>query len=204
MLANDTIIGDPLFSVPFLLPSEDQPPEYTAAAYMAGLSQAATSSPQLCFQIHGEPDTHFNLISDTCTSVNARYSRVGSSGPPGVHVLSWIGVSAVNLVGECVFVELGLDSGCVPVVRGGDNPGPDAVELGVGGRYSQEGVSVMMRRTHVRISVPNCGQQRLIMYVTCETEGDQSRIRFDITRGINLSPTSHGLLGKHYVGANES
>ena len=63
--------------------------------------------------------------------------------------------------------------------------------------YDSSGVSVTKRQTHVRVSVPNCGDVRLVMYATCIIGSDAGTptIRFDITRGINLSPTSHGLMG---------
>ena len=49
--ANDSVIGDPLFTVPF---REDQ-----------------TS---LCFEVHGKANNNFNLVSDTCTNVNAYFA----------------------------------------------------------------------------------------------------------------------------------
>ena len=54
---NDTIIGDPLYEVPVIIDEEN-------------------NTVSLCYEVHGEPGEHFNLISDTCVSVNALYSSV--------------------------------------------------------------------------------------------------------------------------------
>ena len=54
---NDTIIGDPLYEVPVIINGEG-------------------NTMSLCYEIHGEPREHFNLISDTCVSVNALYSSM--------------------------------------------------------------------------------------------------------------------------------
>ena len=189
VLANDTILGSPLYSVPFALP-----PEF----FTILPRRAQGSTPHLCFQINGDPDTHFNLISDTCTSVNARYSAVQTTQPLPfpLNALTRIGVSTMNAVGQCVFIDVGLDNGCVPIVQIADSAPTEVTQ------YSSEGVSVTQRQTHVRVSVPNCGQQKLVMYITCRdgVVGGISTplVQFDVTRGVNLSPTSHGLLGKKW------
>ena len=59
-----------------------------------------------------------------------------------------------------------------------------------------DGVYIRLYPTRVRISVPNCGNVSLIMWVTCQNVSGQEMIRFNISRGIPLQPTSHGLLGK--------
>ena len=107
-----------------------------------------------------------------------------------------IGISAVNSAGQSVFVEVGVDNGCTPIVRSLDSDGNgelDPVEVMVSDSL---GISVRKRRNRVRVSVPNCGLQRLVMHVSCEETDGTSMIRFDITRGINLDPTSHGLIGE--------
>ena len=48
----------------------------------------------------------------------------------------------------------------------------------------------------VRISVPNCENVQLVMWIVCEEVRGEGMLRFIITRGVNLRPTSHGLLGK--------
>ena len=60
--------------------------------------------------------------------------------------------------------------------------------------FSIAGISARKRKLNrVRISIPNCDNVNLVMWVTCERDPDM--IRFQIARGLSLLPTSHGLLG---------
>jgi len=56
---NDTVVGDPLLTVP--IPNMRE--------LGIGIDSAL-----LCFEIHGERDSYFNLVTDKCVSVNARYT----------------------------------------------------------------------------------------------------------------------------------
>ena len=58
------------------------------------------------------------------------------------------------------------------------------------------GISVRRYPNRVRISVPNCEQVTLVMWVRCVTRGGQDMLDFAVSRGTNLRPTSHGLLGE--------
>lgn len=187
VLANDTVLGEPLFSVPMTL---------TPEGFENLPREARSRIPHLCFQIHGQPDKHFNFLSDSCTSVNALYSALPSEYLAGLHVITRMGISTVNLAGQCVFVEVGIENGCVPIVRGSFMAGEGGLDVTT--MYAVEGVSVRKRRNRVRVSLPNCGKQQLVMHFSCGSGGggDMPMIRFDITRGINLSPTSHGLIGE--------
>ena len=63
------------------------------------------------------------------------------------------------------------------------------------------------RSRRVRISVPNCADTMLVMWVFCKDGQvedpvtweffDVSFIRFVVMRGLNLGETSHGLIGKY-------
>ena len=66
-------------------------------------------------------------------------------------------------------------------------------------RYRSSGVSVSKYRQRVRVSVPNCDNVQLVMWVECEEVGGQEMLKFIISRGVNLQPTSHGLLGSYTV-----
>ena len=157
--------------------------------------RARSRTPHLCFQVHGEPNSHFNLLSDTCTSVNAFYSFVESDFLAGFHVITEIGITATDSDGQCVFVQVGVANNCMPVVRRTDLDQDGILDPVEVTQYVSRGISVTRRRDHVRVAVPNCNSQTLVMYLSCITSGDAPVVRFDITRGINLSPTSHGLLG---------
>ena len=166
IIRNDTVIGDPLFTAPLLV--GDDTPE------LQGLS--------LCFEIHGISNRHFNFISDTCTSVNALYSPM--IDPSHGNIVSKVGIAAVDSNGRCVDVAVDLD-GCAASLNG------EAVQM----MRSEAGVTIFRRRDRVRIGVPNCENLDLIMWVICQNISGQPMIKFVVSRGYNLRPMSHGLLG---------
>ena len=177
------MIGDPLFTVPLnineglgLLP--------TLARRLRGL-------PHLCYEIHGEHNRYFSLVSDTCTAVNAHYNASSSPDLQGWNIISRIGVRAVNRLGRCINIEVGVDNGCVPRI------GEDGTSPVVTPRFQSGGVSVSKHQNKVRVSVPNCQNMQLVMWITCQRVSSFPMIRYDITRGVNLRPTSHGLIGKY-------
>lgn len=124
----------------------------------------------------------YNLVSDTCVSVNAFYSSM--IDPSKGNIISKIGVLAEDSRGQCQQIEVDLE-GCAALVNG------DAVSV-----YNQDGVHVMQRTNRVRIAVPNCENIDLVMWVICELQGRQAMIKFVIARGFDLRPTSHGLIGE--------
>ena len=153
------MIGDPLFTV--TLPEEDS---------------------FMCYEVHGEADKYFNLISDTCLSVNALYSSLVDQ--PRINMMSEIGVYTREGTtdGSCVQIRIAY-SGCSGFING------DALTS----TYQQNGISVRPYPKRWRISVPNCGSTQAVMWVFCEDPPEM--LRFHIARGNNLSPSSHGLLG---------
>ena len=158
-VTNDTVIGDPLFTVPI-----------------------SPDGQSLCYEIHGQANTIFNLVSDVCTSINANYTAMNI--PENGNIISQIGVLAKPNAGQCKNVRVELE-GCRAFI--------DDVEV-IGVR-NEEGVAVRRMRNRVRISVPNCDNLNLVMWVMCQNNSGQPMIRFVITRGLNLRPSSHGLLG---------
>ena len=111
--------------------------------------------------------------------------------PENGNIISDIGVNAVDETGSCVQVIVSVRDQCTPRITLSN----DTV---VSGRnFNGGGVSVSKHRSdRVRISVPNCEGVRLVMWVVCEEEGGQEMLRFVISRGVNLHPTSHGLVGE--------
>lgn len=168
IIRNDTVIGDPLFTVP--IDSDDQ-------------------DRNLCFEVHGRRNTNFNLISDTCVSVNAHYSPAGD-----LNIISSIGVRAEGDDGVCRNIRVDLEGCTISAGMGGGS----MTELGASGEFSVAGISARKtRRDRVRISVPNCENVNLVLWVICERRPNNlDMIRFQIARGVNLASTSHGLLGK--------
>ena len=104
--------------------------------------------------------------------------------PENGNIISQIGVLAKPNTGQCKNVRVELE-GCQAFID----------DMEVIGVRNEEGVAVRRMRNRVRISVPNCNNLNLVVWVMCQNNSGQPMIRFVITRGLNLRPTSHGLLG---------
>ena len=158
---NDTVIADPQFTV--TLP-QDQ-------------------SRSMCYEVHGIAGNYFNLISDTCTSVNALFSAM--PGMPIFNRMSVIGIHAGTSAaqsGNCARIQISVDN-CTASLDG------VPIEL----TNVVDDIRIRKFNNRWRVSVPNCERPSAVIWVTCE----RNMLRFRIARGSNLRPTSHGLLGKY-------
>ncbi len=169
VIRNDTVIGDPLYTVP-----------------------VGIDNMNLCYEIHGAPNKTYNLITDDCVSVNAFYSPVRDQ-----NIISSVGIRAEGNSQTCRNIRVDLD-GCAAFA----NPmgGGNLMSLG-SSVLEEDGISVRPYSDRVRIMVPRCNNKlRLVMWVICEQGRPEfeipSSIRFHVSRGVNLNPTSHGLLGE--------
>ena len=156
-IVNDSIIGDPLFTV--TLPQEDA---------------------SMCYEVHGQAGKYFNLISDTCLSVNALFSDVPSN--PRINRMSEIGIEARNTENVCVEIRIRID-GCAASLGEGDLTLP----------YQQGGIRIKSYPRRWRVSVPNCASTQAVLWIFCDS---MDMLRLHIARGNNLAPSSHGLLGE--------
>ena len=176
---NDTVIGDPLQTVPLLVTNLED----------LGLDQNLS----LCYEVHGQSDKYFNLVSDMCTSVSAHYLGVSS-----FNVIDEISVKAVDSVGNCRNILISTESGERVTVDGK-----------IVNRFSEGGISVRKYQHHVRLAVPNCAHVDLVMWIISQNrtltenndQGDEVKIgatmlRFVIARGFNLQENSHGIIGE--------
>lgn len=177
---NDTISGDPVLTVPIRV-SEEQ------------LQSIPADQLSLCYEVHGKSNEWFNLVSDECTSVNARY--VGLSDR--LNIIEDITVRTVDNLQQCLNISVSIETGCSAIVNGVERS-----------RYSSGGINVRAFPNRVRISVPNCNDQMLVMWVFCE-EGNfdvmidtgpisitRNAIKFVVMRGLNYgNRLAHGLLG---------
>ena len=177
-LGNDTIIGDPVYTVPLQIS-----PEMMAA-------NPNTANLSLCYEIHGRANSFFNLVSDRCVSITAEYLQ--SVNNSRLNVIGTIGVLAVDNNGDCQRITVD-GNGCVASVG--------ATAVTPAAPYNNSGIRVRMNRRHYRIAVPNCELQDLVVWAICE---DQNSLKFVITRGFNLQPTSHGLVGELYLFPSEA
>ena len=144
--------------------------------------------PQLCYEIHGDANQWFNLVTDNCTTVNALYTPLNDI----LNVITKIGVKAVDDDNKCVEIFVNR-SQCTVSVNGTD------LEMG---SYSSGNINVRRYSKRARISVPNCNDINLIMWVICEERIILSpnvtgeMLKFVVLRGLNYGRRAHGLLGK--------
>ena len=182
---NDTITGDPLYTVPIFVPDIEN-------------LDFEMDRVSLCYEVHGQMDQWFNLVTDECTSVNAYYTNFTDNSDPDfqLNVVNRVAVRVVDDSRTCREILIDLD-GCSVELDGLPLPNP---------RYSQNGISIRRYPRRVRVAVPNCRERNIIMWVTCETQeitnyegevftGDMLRV--DVMRGLNFGhQDSHGLIGE--------
>ena len=186
---NDTIVGDPLLTVPLSL---DAIPDGINLG-----SNPSSKPPALCYEFHGERDQYFNLISDNCVSVNVHYVAINEY----FNVMDEVGIRTVDRRGICHNIAVNVDT-CSAIVDGQK----------LQGNYRSAGIFVRNQYSnHVRVSVPNCNSSsHLVMYIICQRDlsvedpwgGENFKanmLKFVIARGINLNKNSHGLLGECYL-----
>ena len=118
-------------------------------------------------------------------SVNAYYS----SAPIDLNIISAIGVKAEGLDGFCRNIRVDLE-GCAVSTGSEGSPLTPLNE-----NMLMNGISIRQYTDRVRIALPNCDQVTLVFWVICK-RGSTDMIRFQVARGLNLRPTSHGLLGE--------
>ena len=166
------------------------------------LAEQVEEKLSLCYEVHGEAGYYFNFVSDECTSVNAYYALAR----PGIdlNIIDRIAVRAVpDDGGACADIAVNLINGmCLATVSVSDF----GTILGPGDFYNDGGISVRAYRNRFRISVPNCADTQLVMWIFCLNGTledpvtfelfDISLIRFVIARGFNLAESSHGLVGE--------
>ena len=146
----------------------------------------------MCYEVQGQSDTFFNLISDNCVSVNAHYV---AAEEPGDNVIKAIGVVGTDRANSCHYVSVSVTENgtCEAMV--------DGEEL-VNNSADMYGLVVKHRNKLVRIDAPNCGlrAEYLVMWVHCQMlllrNMPQAMIKFVINRGLCQRPSAHGLIGK--------
>ena len=183
VFVNDTLTDDLLMTVPIYDNPNVRPGDLFSS---------------LCYEVRGESNHYFNLISDECTSVNAYYERANTSSPSiNLNVVTQIGVTAVGTSGVCTNITVNVSGNCEALVNG--QP--------LASRYVHDGIQVRRSASssRVRISVPNCADSTLVMWVFCKSGQIQdpmtlayypiNYIRYVVRRGFGLKEISHGLTG---------
>ena len=173
---NDTLIGDPLLTVPIHAPNSPY------------------GNISLCYELHGADNEYFNLVTSECVSVNAHYWRVTEY----FNVVDKIAIRTVDNSNECRNIAIYLEGNCSVYI--------DGMPL-VGLLYSSAGVSVRRYWNHVKVSVPNCDELTLVMWVFCDTNTLEhpfggsdvvaDMINLVVMRGLDFGHrNAHGLIGK--------
>ena len=165
------ILNDPLYEVPVT----HTPP---------GMDPTTTS---LCYQVHGESGSYYNLISDDCIQVNVLYGAM--KNPEAGNFIKEIGILAHNTGNNCTEIKLRANR-CVPMING----------VSIDDSYNEDGITVdATERRSFEVTVPNCKPTQgddLMFKIACYRVNKQKIIRFDVSRGGGIKPGAHGLLGK--------
>lgn len=186
---DSNVLADPMFTVPLFTPS-------------------LSPSPSLCYEIYGEDDKHFNLLSDQCISVNAHYKRFANEGDTPLthsrpfHVIDEIGVRISGGDRGCFDVLIQLhERQCIVAING------KAMQ---GGYYRQGSLHIVASPNHVSLSVPNCGYGHIVLKVQSKLMSSlrskrtksgvilrEAFLEFGIESGAGITPSVHGLIGKY-------
>lgn len=169
---NDTVVADPQFSV----------------------STPGNASEAICYEFHGTHGHYFNLISDTCTSVNAFFTvmPIASQGnrmtTVGIHAMQSeerIILGSDEAASKCVDIRI-EHLNCAAFVGG--RPLPDSGNEGEirYRKYMYKG------KPQWRVNVPNCEAEDYTIKVTCQPH----LLRVDVNRKLHSNSSSHGIMGE--------
>ena len=169
-MRNDSLVLDPLLTVPI----------YVHEAPGSKFRKAA-----LCYEIRGHSNAIYNLVSDMCVSINGEFVQMPA---PRQHLnaLGSVGMVAIDNAGQCLSLIVRHDGDCVASVNG------QPVQTS----YNRNGISIARSARHVHIKVPDCDHVDLTMWVMCQRVEGYNMMKYVVTRGLNMHPTSHGLIGE--------
>ena len=150
-----------------------------AAQFTISLPEDGSES--LCYGMHGSPDEFYNIISDTCTSVNVHFTQHPVQNDE--NRISSIGIHAAtgDAFPPCADIQIDL-VGCRASIN----------NITINGSYITGNIRVKRFSNGWKVFVPNCERPHAVMWITCE----EDMLQFNVCRASNLSSTSHGLLGK--------
>ena len=145
----------------------------------------------LCYQVHGEEDKLYNLLSDDCVSVNAHVSQPYTDR----HIIDKIGIRAVGNNGTCYDISIERENCAVSI---------NNQSLPTNNHFQEEGIEVLSESLAeiptIRISVPNCGKPTIDhMFISCTQytihDTPTDILQFGSTRGKSQVQPPHGLIG---------
>ena len=155
----------------------------------------------LCYQVHGQEEHFYNLISDYCVSVNAHVSQPKTEIDS--HVIDKIGIRAIGSNGTCYNIAIIRENCAVSI---------NNQSLEINSKFEEESVIVHNDRTIARnpnvihVSVPNCGRPLVnTMHIMCthyhirHSATPTEVLEFTTIRGLSPIDAAHGLLGELYI-----
>ena len=145
---------------------------------------------QLCYEVYGQPNQYFNLLSDRCVSVNAHYTEHPSRKSRTLHIVDQIAIYSSNNIGQCVEIVVEID------VDGKLSVHVNGAKLNQEVKHGE--VHVLSYSGHATVSVPNCASGEILtMSVQLKTMlRDISYLEFQIHGGNTIDASAHGLIGK--------
>ena len=155
----------------------------------------------LCYQVHGEEDKFYNLVSDDCVSINAHVTQPISG--VNSHVIDKIGIRAIgNNATYCYDIGIAREN-CAVTVNG--HP------VSLNEKFKAEGIEVFNDRliarnpNVIRISVPNCGRALVdTINITCteyqilNSPTPTEVLELQTMRGVSPIEAAQGLVGKSW------
>ena len=165
----DVVTGGALLAVPIKVQSPARSPRFSTS---------------LCYEVHGDVDKYFNLISDSCLSLNAHYSESDPTKP--LNSIDEIAAVVTNNEGENL--NISVDRHCNFRL----NNGPALRYL------NSSGVMGVATASLVVISMDNayCESQLLVMTIECGVDVF-GVLKLHVYRDLDMGgSTAHGLVGE--------
>ena len=137
-------------------------------------------SKALCYGIPGSPNDSYNIISDTCISVNVHFTQHPDRNDE--NRISSIGIHAVTCDADTPCADIQIDlMNCSARINNETIYGSKIIGK----------VSVTKIGNRWRVFV-NCNDSYYVMWITCK----EDMLRFYVYRCSSRNFISHGLLGK--------
>ena len=164
-------------------------PLLTVPIYVHKAPETKFHKADLCYEVRGHSNAIYNLVSDRCVAVIGEFVHMPS---PWQHLntLGAVGMVAIggcHNTGHCMSLAVSDNGDCVATIN--NHP--------VLTSYHQYGISVTKSPGNVKIKVSHCEYVDLTMWVMYRKIDGLNMMKYVVTRGLNMHPTSHGLIGEY-------
>jgi hypothetical protein len=175
LLPPPTTVSDAIFySALMAVPLNVHPVEFGFNDYKNLIS--------VCYEIRGAPGQVANLFSTRCTSVNAKYVRLGDN--PAGTTFSSVGIRAVDENEECNNIQINRDCSVRYNRQTVDSS-----------NFTSSNVSIEVLPGYVHVTVPNCGKE-IVLKINCLNVDSNPALNMTVTRNYIGEEDTHGLIGK--------